>query len=152
MNKLKVKEVELAPEILGLKLDSDRFSLTIAPQLGGKITSLINKKTKREFIAPTSVAYRRRTYGDRFEDYERDGADECFPTVLPCEYPDAPWRGVPLGDHGLLAIANAQHRHVRVECFRRDFGGAIGDDRCWPAGQDHRFWRIVPQGLGGAVE
>ena len=45
MDKFKSKEVELAPDIQGLKIETDRFSLTVAPQLGGKITSLINKKT-----------------------------------------------------------------------------------------------------------
>lgn len=100
MNRFKLKEVELEPDILGLRLDSDRFSLTIAPQLGGKITSLINKKTKREFMTRTNISYRLRTYGDRFEDYERDGADECFPAVGSGPFPVFPWEGTPVPDHG----------------------------------------------------
>ena len=100
MDKFKSKEVELAPEIQGLKLETDRFSLTVAPQLGGKITSLINKKTKREFLARTNIAYKLRGYGDAFENYERDGADECFPTVESCPYPVFPWEGTQVPDHG----------------------------------------------------
>ena len=100
MNKVTAKEAELDSGILGVTLNSDHFSLTVAPQLGGKITSLINKKTKREFIYRSNVSYRLRTYGDRFEDYERDGADECFPSVAACSFPAFPWEGVWIPEHG----------------------------------------------------
>ena len=78
MNSMKVKELELEPGIQGIRLDTTEFSVTIAPQLGGKIVSLINRKTKREFLARTNIQHRLRRYGDQFEDYERDGGDECF--------------------------------------------------------------------------
>ena len=100
MEKLKTKEIELAPDIVGIQMDTDRFSVTVAPQLGGKITSLINRKTKREFLSRTNTDYRLREYGDRFENYERDGADDCFPAVGPGPYPTFPWEGVAIPDHG----------------------------------------------------
>ncbi len=100
MEKVKVKELELAPDIIGIQLDTDRFSVTVAPQLGGKITSLVNRKTKREFLSRTNVDYKLREYGGAFEDYERDGADECFPTVEGCPYPAFPWGGVAVPGHG----------------------------------------------------
>ncbi len=93
MNKFKLEEVELTPEISGIKLDTEFFSLVVVPELGGKITSLVNKATGREFLSRTSIPYRRRAYADRFENYERDGADECFPTVEACPYPAFPWEG-----------------------------------------------------------
>lgn len=110
MDKFKLKEVELAPEIPGLKLDTDRFSLTVAPRLGGKVVSLINRKTRREFLSRTNVEYRLRTYDDRFENYERDGADECFPTVEACPYPSFPWAGVPIPDHGEVWMLPWEHQ------------------------------------------
>ena len=100
MNKLKAQEVELEPGIVGIRLNTEQFSVTVAPQLGGKITSLINRKTRREFISRTNISYRLRTYGDHFEDYERDGADECFPTVGPGPFPVFPWEGIRVPDHG----------------------------------------------------
>ncbi|MDA0747975.1 MAG: hypothetical protein O2954_15750 [bacterium] len=110
MDKFKMKEVELAPGIQGLKLDTDKFSLTVAPQLGGKITSLINKKTKREFLSRTNIEYKKRSYGDRFEDYERDGADECFPAVGAGSYPVFPWQGTPIPDHGEVWTLPWEHQ------------------------------------------
>lgn len=100
MDKLTVKEFELEKGILGIRLSTDQFSITVAPQLGGKITSLINRKTKREFIARSNVSYRLRTYGDSFENYECDGVDECFPSVAACAYPAVPWQGVAVPEQG----------------------------------------------------
>lgn len=100
MNKMKVTEANLAPDLKAVTMDGSRFSLTVVPELGGKIISLVSKKTKREFLSRTNIAYRPRTYGDAFEDYERDGADECFPTVGPCPYPAFPWDAVRVPDHG----------------------------------------------------
>ncbi|MDP6777438.1 MAG: hypothetical protein QGI83_11820 [Candidatus Latescibacteria bacterium] len=110
MEKVTMKEIKLEPEIEGLRLDSGPFSLTVAPQLGGKIVSLVNKKTKREFISRTNVAYRPRAYAGSFEDYERDGADECFPSVGACPHPTFPWGGVPVPEHGELWTLPWEHR------------------------------------------
>ena len=121
MDKFKSKEVELAPDIQGLKIETDRFSLTVAPQLGGKITSLTNKKTKREFLSRTNVAYKLRGYGDAFENYERDGADECFPTVESCPYPQFPWEGAQVPDHGEVWTLPWEHeiKHNRLRMWVR---------------------------------
>jgi galactose mutarotase-like enzyme len=100
MDKVKMKEEELVPGIPAVTLTSDLYSLTVVPKLGGKITSLSNRKTHREFLSRTNIPYRLRRYADPFEDYERDGADECFPTVGACPYPVYPWSGVPMPDHG----------------------------------------------------
>lgn len=100
MNKPKAQEVELEPGIVGIRLNTDRFSITVAPQLGGKIVSLVNRKTKREFLSRTKISYRHRTYGGPFGDYERDGADECFPSVGSSFVPVFPWEGIKVPDHG----------------------------------------------------
>lgn len=100
MDKFKLEEFELAPDVPGIKLETDNFSIVVAPELGGKIISLVNKATGREFLSRTNIPHRMRTYADRFENYERDGADECFPTVEDCPYPAFPWEGVPVPDHG----------------------------------------------------
>ena len=100
MDKFSVRESELEPGILGLTMGCDAFSITVAPQLGGKITSLKNRKTRREFISRTRIPYRARTYGDRFENYERDGADECFPSVGASPCPAFPWQGTVVPEHG----------------------------------------------------
>jgi galactose mutarotase-like enzyme len=100
MDKFKHKEIELAEGIMALTLDHSDYTLTVVPQLGGKITSLKKKKTKREFLSRTRVEYRTRTYGDLYENYECDGIDECFPSVGASAYPSYPWQGVSVPDHG----------------------------------------------------
>lgn len=100
--KAKIKEQKLVDDIQSVTLTSDQFSVTVVPELGAKITSILNRKTKREFLSRTNIEYRRREYGDAFENYERDGADECFPTVGGCPYPNHPWQGADVPDHGEL--------------------------------------------------
>ena len=82
--KAKIKESKLVDDIKEVTLTSDQYSVTVVPQLGAKITSILNRKTKREFLSRTNVDYRPRVYGDAFENYERDGSDECFQTVGGC--------------------------------------------------------------------
>ncbi len=100
MPKSTLHEFELAPQIPGIRFESEHFSISLAPTLGGKITSILSKKTGREFLSRTRIEYRKREYGKSFEDYERDGADECFPTIQGGPYPAFPWQGVPVPDHG----------------------------------------------------
>ena len=100
--KAKIKESKLVEDIQQVTMTSGQYSVTVVPQLGAKITSIYNRKTKREFLSRTNVEYRAREYGDSFEDYERDGADECFPTVEGCPYPNYPWQGADIPDHGEL--------------------------------------------------
>lgn len=111
MDKVRVKEHKLdgSDEIDALTMTSAQYSLTVAPQLGGKIVSLVNRKSKREVLSRTNIAHRPRRYGDTFEDYERDGADECFPTVEGCPYPVYPWGGADIPDHGELWCLPWQH-------------------------------------------
>jgi len=77
--------------------------LTIVPELGGKIVSLIRLETGHEFLLQPpdpECAYRVRSYGDRFEVYETSGFDECAPTVAECLYPEEPFLANRLPDHG----------------------------------------------------
>lgn len=86
-----------------LVLENSALRLTIMPEWGGKIVSLIRLESGREYLLqppePERV-YRTRSYGDKFEDYETSGFDECVPTVAECTYPEAPFRDSRLPDHG----------------------------------------------------
>jgi galactose mutarotase-like enzyme len=84
-------------------LDNGLLSLTAVPELGGKIVSLVRKKTGHEYLlqpADPERAYRRRSCGDKFEDYGPCGFDECLPTVAACLYPEEPFAASKLPDHG----------------------------------------------------
>jgi galactose mutarotase-like enzyme len=84
-------------------LNNSSLRLTVVPELGGKIVSLIRNESGYEYLRQPDDpewAYRRRNYGDKFEDYEPSGFDECLPTVANCLYPEEPFSASRLPDHG----------------------------------------------------
>jgi galactose mutarotase-like enzyme len=84
-------------------LDNRSLRLTVVPELGGRIVSLVRKKTGHEYLLQPSDqerAYRPRSYGHKFEDYEPCGFDECLPTVAECLYPEESFLQNHLPDHG----------------------------------------------------
>jgi hypothetical protein len=90
----------------GLKtliVESDDIRLTVLPQLGAKVLSLIWKPTGYEYLwrqpdRPLQLTQ----YGADFEAGDISGWDECFPTIGACVYPAEPWRGTVVPDHGEL--------------------------------------------------
>jgi galactose mutarotase-like enzyme len=80
------------------------ISLALIPELGGKISSLSDLRSGREWLwRHPRMAYAR-VAADASYVLEADtgGWDECFPTVAPCAYPQPPWTGVAVPDHGEL--------------------------------------------------
>src|SRR5260370_23018323 len=86
-----------------LVVDTGLLRLTVVPELGGKIVSLIRNESGYEYLLQSpdpERAYRPRNYADRFEEYEPSGFDECLPTIAACLYPEEPFSASPLPDHG----------------------------------------------------
>jgi hypothetical protein len=84
-------------------VENDLLRLTVVPELGGKIVSLIRRQSGREYLLQPREperGYKKRFYGDRFENYDVNGFDECVPTVAECLYPEEPFLARPLPDHG----------------------------------------------------
>ncbi len=83
---------------------NDLISLTLIPELGGKLSSLRDLRSGREWLwANEQLPYQEHSYGTSYVGKaDTGGWDECFPTVAPCRYPLEPWRGTPLPDHGEL--------------------------------------------------
>ncbi len=69
---------------------------------GGKIVSLKDKKSGREFFWQNTKEseYKIVPNGSYYGDGEFSGFDEMFPTILECFYQGYPWNGVYLPDHG----------------------------------------------------
>jgi len=80
------------------------IELTLMPELGGKINSLRDARTGREWLWRHSrFAYKRVPHGSSYTaQSDTGGWDECFPSVAQCEYPSAPWQGAAIQDHGEL--------------------------------------------------
>ena len=88
-------------DLVKLVLENDVVQLSILPELGGKIVSLIWKPAGREHLwRHPGRPFRRPEYAGDFESYDISGWDECFPTIAEVVYPDPPWKGITVPDHG----------------------------------------------------
>jgi len=85
-------------------LTNEHIRTCVIPELGGKITSLKHLPTEREWLwSNPYLPLQPVAYGSSFtEKYDTGGLDECFPAVAGGAYPDAPWDGVLIPDHGEL--------------------------------------------------
>lgn len=70
-------------------LANDAVSLSIAPELGGRIVSLRDRISRREWLDGWAPVSKRRIWRPtdpaNFETGPGAGLDECLPTVLPCK-------------------------------------------------------------------
>ncbi len=127
-------------------IDTGVLSLTIMPELGGKISSLRDERSGREWLwrngrmphkrVPSGVSY--------VEQADTGGWDECFPTVAPCAYPSPPWAGTPLPDHGELwaqAAELAVEERANEVTLRTQWHGVM---------LPYSFERVMTLGIGAA--
>ncbi len=87
-----------------IELNTGAVSLSMIPALGGKIASLRDLRTGREWLwRNPRMPYKQTRPGASYvREADTGGWDECFPTVAPCKYPSPPWTGATLQDHGEL--------------------------------------------------
>ena len=80
-------------------LGNEQVEVAVVPELGGRIISLKNLQTGREWLWHPQTGQKLFTNqpGDAFERSPLLGIDECFPTIAP-----GTWQGRQLPDHGEL--------------------------------------------------
>lgn len=84
-----------------LTLQNDGLQLQIVPALGGKVISLRQRATGRDFLwRQPDRPLRPAPYGAPFDQFDLSGWDECFPTIGEVVYPLEPWKGIVVPDHG----------------------------------------------------
>ena len=94
-------EVVRQAELQRVVMQNGDIRTVILPELGGKIGSLVSRKTGREFfLQHPDRPYRRARYADPMGEYDISGFDECLPTVSECPYPDPPFAAAIMPDHG----------------------------------------------------
>jgi hypothetical protein len=78
-------------------LRNRRVEVAVVPELGGKIISMKDLQTGREWMWHPADGKKlfRNQYGDDFSKSPLVGVDECLPTIAPCS-----WQGRDLPDHG----------------------------------------------------
>ena len=88
-------------DISAIQMENDRLKVIIIPESGGKLQSIFDKHLNREFLyQSTDVKFKRGVYGGSFLDGDLSGFDDMFPSINACLYPDQPWQGVMVPDHG----------------------------------------------------
>jgi galactose mutarotase-like enzyme len=87
-----------------IRVQTGVIELTLVPELGGKINSLRDTRTGREWLwRHPRFIYKHVPHGSSYTaQSDTGGWDECFPSVAQCEYPSAPWQGAAIQDHGEL--------------------------------------------------
>lgn len=72
------------------------LAVVVVPALGGKLCSIVWQG--REVLARNPL--RSAHYAASFADFDASGFDECLPTIGACAYPEEPWQGIAIPDHG----------------------------------------------------
>jgi len=86
-----------------VRLETTAWSALVVPTLGAKVISLIARATGDEWLwREPGRPLRPAVFGAAFGDYDISGWDECFPGIGVGPYPDAPWQGQLIPDHGEL--------------------------------------------------
>ena len=77
---------------------------TVVPGFGGKIASLVDPRSDREWLWHNDrLPFREPVYDASYTgEFDSGGWDECFPAVAPGFFPSGPWKGIPIPDHGEL--------------------------------------------------
>ncbi|MCE5188049.1 MAG: hypothetical protein LLF75_02530 [Eubacteriales bacterium] len=84
-----------------VNLESECLLVKVIPDSGGKIQSIFDRRTQTEALYQTNRAtFTRPYYGMPFDEGDLSGFDDMFPTISACRYPDVPWEGIGLPDHG----------------------------------------------------
>ena len=111
-----------------LTLASEELSVEVAARRGGRITRLTDRRSGREWLIGPHGTGARAALDVTYTETDHYGWDEMLPTVDPCVYPDEPYSGTPLPDHGELWSASwevltqsATTVHQRVVGRRLDF-------------------------------
>ena len=72
-----------------------RFSVKVLPDSGAGISSILDKKTGREFLVQRSEPlYKKGSFDGNYVEAECSGMDDMFPTIDACYYDSFPWEGV----------------------------------------------------------
>ena len=87
-----------------IEANNGLIACAVLPELGAKILSLCDLRTRREWLWTSDrLPLARHAYGVSYvEKADTGGWDECFPTVAACEYPLEGQHGIELPDHGDL--------------------------------------------------
>jgi hypothetical protein len=87
-----------------VSVETGSLSAVFLPRYGGKLASLVDGRTGREFLVQAPDAqYHRLAYDGDYVAAECSGCDDMFPTIDVWYYDRFPWQGTRMPDHGEVA-------------------------------------------------
>jgi galactose mutarotase-like enzyme len=98
-------------------MQNDAMRVAVVPEIGGKIISLLSRRTEREWLWKNPYLRLRKPPPNStdFGAFDAGGWDEVFPTVNPCHVPNSAWGNRNLTDHGELWFRPWQLLSASVE-------------------------------------
>ena len=89
---------------LAVVMENDAMRVVVVPEIGGKITSLVSRRTGREWLwkNPHLPLIKPPPDATDFGAFDAGGWDEVIPTVNRCRVPNSAWGERTLTDHGEL--------------------------------------------------
>jgi hypothetical protein len=88
-------------DISAVSMESERLRAVILPAYGGKMASLVDKVSSREFLVQADGdKYKKLRYAGDYVAAESSGFDDMFPTIDAWAYDKYPWQGTIMPDHG----------------------------------------------------
>jgi hypothetical protein len=88
-------------DVPAITIENDNLKAQFTPELGGKMVSLIDKITGREFLRQNPhPTYKKLAYDGDYVASECSGFDDMFPNIDRGAYPSYPWKGAEMPDHG----------------------------------------------------
>ena len=88
-------------DIEAVSVENTHLRVVFLPGFGGKMASLADKKSGREFLVQADgESYKKLGYAGSYVDAECSGFDDMFPTIDTWTYNDYPWCGAEMPDHG----------------------------------------------------
>ena len=100
-----------------IQIESSALSVTILPEVGGKVGQIHDKLCGRDLLILPQNPYRTIPVDGDWLAFDTSGMDDCFPNVAAGAYPEPPWNGAALPDlgewtHGVWQIENASESEV----------------------------------------
>ncbi len=104
-------------------LENEELRLTLVPESGGKMASLVYQPDDKELLWQNpEEKFQAVEYGQSFAEGEAAGFDDMFPNINECFYPDNPWKGTALPDHGEVWSLPWESR-IRKDCVELEVSG-----------------------------
>jgi hypothetical protein len=104
-------------------MENQEMAVQFLPELGGKMASLVCKRTGMEFLAQgENENYKILSYDGNYVEAECSGFDDMFPTIDRTFYTDYPWKGIEIPDHGEVCGLKWENKILKETLYMSVYG------------------------------